>query len=348
MLRALSLIDLSVREEVYHAARCLLITRKEDYPLFEDLFGWFWEGFFTNRGPTAQPAPLAPRHDPTQHQKISFVSLLNEKASLDDPEEDVTDRSFSFSVTEVMQQKRFSQMTPEELEQVKRVMQRFRWRVGMRRTRRLMDANQGQQFNLRRMQASALRTQGVPLELHWQKRKIKPRPIVLLADISGSMEKFSRLILQFFHGLTQDYQQTETFVFGTRLTRITEQLKLRNIDQALTESGREVIDWSGGTKIGACLAQFNKEWSRRVLRRGALVLIVSDGCDTGDLDELKDAMRFLQHRCARLIWLNPYLGNAAYRPEVRGMATALPFLDDFMSIRNLQSLQELAGHLERL
>jgi uncharacterized protein with von Willebrand factor type A (vWA) domain len=208
--------------------------------------------------------------------------------------------------------------------------------------------NKGQRLHLRRVLASAARQGGVPLELAWQRRKIKERPLVLLADISGSMEKVSRLVLQFFYCMAHSAQAVESFAFGTRLTRITPALKHKNIDVALAEAAREVVDWSGGTRIGASLQHFNQQWGRRVLRRGAVVLIISDGWERGEVSVLRREMRALQLRCHRLIWLNPLLGKSSYQPLVEGMQAALPYVDDFLPIHNLQSLSLLAARLKSL
>jgi hypothetical protein len=152
------------------------------------------------------------------------------------------------------------------------------------------------------------------------------------------MERYSRLILQFYHSAAHALRDVETFVFATRLTRLTTQIALRNIDRAISEASRDVIDWAGGTRIGACLHTFNREWSRRVLRRGAVVAIISDGCDRGEPALLRREMRWLHNRCHRLIWLNPHLGHPGYRPIVAGMAAALDYVDDFLLVDDLASL----------
>jgi len=224
----------------------------------------------------------------------------------------------------------------------------MRWQVSLRRTRRRVSDPKGDILYLRRTLRSAAKFGGVPLDLAWLSKKIKQRPLVLIADISGSMEKYARLMLQFFYSVSHSLNNVESFVFGTRLTRITAQLKLKNIDRALDEAAREVVDWSGGTRIGESLKTFNQRWSRRVLRRGAVVLLISDGWERGDVSVLKREMRYLQHRSHRLIWLNPLLGKSTYQPLVEGMAAALPYVDDFLPIHNLQSLNALAEHLGAL
>jgi uncharacterized protein with von Willebrand factor type A (vWA) domain len=295
-----------------------------------------------------QKAPLAPRHQPPKRKQFNMVSLMAHKAREADQEVDVADKSETFSNAEILQRKEFVQMTPEELEAVKRLMQEMQWQFSLRQSRRRVSDPRGNILHLRRAMRSAAKYGGIPLQLSWQTRKIKRRPIVLIADISGSMERYARLLLQFFYSVSRSLGDVECFVFGTRLTRITAQLKLKNIDRAVEEAAREVVDWSGGTRIGDSLRTFNNRWSRRVLRRGAIVIVVSDGWERGDISLLKREMRYLQHRCHRLIWLNPHLGKPTYQPLVEGMAAALPYIDDFLPVHNLQSLAALSQHLGKL
>jgi uncharacterized protein with von Willebrand factor type A (vWA) domain len=344
---ALEWVDLSSREQVYFATRGVLINRKEDLLLFDQLFNLFWSSPQAER-PKGQKTPIAPRHNVPEQKRLNLATLLAQKAQPGDPEVDIADRAGSFSAIEVLQTKEFSAMTLEELATVKRLIQSMKWQVSLRQTRRYVPERQGNLLNLRRVMRSSTKYEGVPLKLFWKTRKIKARPIVVLADISGSMEKYSRLLLQFCYSVTWGLNEVECFVFGTRLSRITPQLRLKNIDRAISEASRMVADWAGGTRIGESLHFFNRHWSRRVLRRGAIVLIISDGWERGDVSRLKKEMRYLQHRCHRLIWLNPLLGKSTYQPLVEGMAAALPFVDDFLPIHNMQSLSELAAHLGSL
>ncbi len=181
-----------------------------------------------------------------------------------------------------------------------------------------------------------------------ERRTLKQRPLVMIADISGSMEKYARLLLQFLYSVTHSLPRVECFVFGTRLTRITAQLKVRNIDQAIDQAAHEVIDWAGGTRIGASLQGFNRHWGRRVLGRGAVVLLISDGWEQGDPELLATEVRRLQRRCYRLIWLNPLLGRETYQPRVGGIRAVLSHIDDFLPIHNFQSLETLAQRLGAL
>lgn len=343
--RALDWVEIGRRDQVFHAARSFLVNRSEDLRLFEAVFNRFWLNVFET--PVAQKAPTAPRHDPQKNQRFS-VNYLATLARESDSEIEVADRSTTYSDQEVLQRKDFSVMTPEELDETRRLIRDIDWQVSLRRTRRLVSDRRGSKIHLRKMLRDAAKLGGAPLKLRHLSRKIKPRPIVLLVDISGSMEKYSRLMLQFFYSATHSLDEVESFVFGTRLTRITRQLKIRNIDRALNEAAAEIADWSGGTRIGESLAAFNRSWSRRVLRRGAIVLVVSDGWERGNVESLKRELRHLYHRCHRLMWLNPHLGQSGYQPLVEGMAAALPYIDDFLPIHNLQSLRELGTCLNLL
>jgi uncharacterized protein with von Willebrand factor type A (vWA) domain len=348
LAHALELVDVGQRAQVYHAARCILINRKEDMGLFDKLFDLFWRAPVPTEESGQQKMPVAPRHDPPRRASLNLATLMAERARLGDPEVDLADKSGSFSAAEILQSKDFSRLTPTELATIKRLIQSMRWRVSLRETRRQIPDRQGQNLNLRRVMRSCVKHGAVPLKLTWKSRKFKVRPVIILADISGSMEKYTRLLLQFAYSVSRGLGQVECFVFGTRLSRITPQLRTKNIDRALNEVAENVFDWSGGTRIGESLHAFNRQWSKRVLRRGAIVLIISDGWERGDVSTLRQEMRYLQHRCYRLIWLNPLLGQTTYQPLVEGMAAALPFIDDFLPIHNLQSLEALGEHLARL
>jgi len=344
---ALNLVDLGRRDQVFHTARSLLVTRQEHLRLFETIFNRFWRFYPEGRQPAGQETPVAPRHKP-RPRRFDIVTYMAYKARPADEEIEIADKSGTFSSLEVLRRKEFSEMTPEELETIKLFIKEMPWQVSQRRTRRRVPDANGRRLHLRRAMRSTTKYGGIPIDLFWQSRKYKQRPFVLIADISGSMEKYARLVLQFFYSISHRLIDVECFVFGTRLTRITPQLKLRNIDRAIDEAAREIVDWSGGTRIGESLKTFNQRWGRRVLRRGAVVLIASDGWERGDVSVLKREMRHLQRRCHRLIWLNPLLGKSTYQPLVEGMAVALPIVDDFLPIHNFQSLKALSDHLSKL
>jgi len=345
--QALEWIDLGARDQVYHTARSLLVNRYEHLRLFDAIFNRFWRPLGESERRQRQKMPRAPRHKP-RDQPFSIVTYMAAKAGLSEPEVDVSDKSGTASMVEVLQRKEFSQMTPEELERIKRLIHQMRWRISLRETRRRRRHRRGDLLHMRAVVRDAARHNGRLTRLLWQRRKVKQRPLVIIADISGSMEKYARLLLQFLYSVAHSLPQVECFVFGTRLTRITSQLKLRNIDQAIDQASREVVDWAGGTRIGESLRVFNRHWSRRVLGRGAVALLISDGWEQGDPALLATEIHRLQRRCHRLIWLNPLLGRETYQPRVGGMQAVLPHIDDFLPIHNFQSLEALAQRLGAL
>src|SRR4029077_17819516 len=215
---------------------------------------------------------------------------------------------------------------------------------GARRTRRWV-RGRGARIDLRRAIADSLRSGGDVVKLPRQKRRVRPRPLVLLCDISGSMERYSRMLLHFAHAVTQRHQRVETFLFSTSLTRVTRQLRAAGPDEALAALSGSVTDWSGGTRIGAVVKEFHQRWARRVLHGGPVALLISDGWDCGDPVELGEQIARLQRSCHRLVWLSPLIGTADYAPLTRGLQAALPFVDDFLPARTLTNLADLAIHL---
>ncbi len=343
--RALGWIDVGSREQVFHTARSVLVTRKEDLRLFGVIFELFW------RAQTGGAALRLPRPRPRperRDRRYDVFSLTGGRGEPDVPEIEVGDRAGAYSAAEVLQHRDFGDLDEDELAEVRRQIQEIRWRVSQRVSRRQMPARRGSRLHLRRVLRDAAKHDGTPLVLPRRRPKIKQRPIVLLADISGSMDRYSRLLLHFFYAAVQGLAEVECFVFGTRLTRITQYLRVRNVEIAVEQAAREILDWSGGTRIGDSLAAFNRHWGRRVLRRGAVVIVASDGWERGDASLLRREMRHLSHRCHRLIWLNPHLGHPEYQPLVEGMAAALPYVDDFLPVHNLRSLRDFAAALESL
>jgi uncharacterized protein with von Willebrand factor type A (vWA) domain len=223
------------------------------------------------------------------------------------------------------------------------------WRLDQRLTRRVVRAPKRTGYlDLRRAVRGNMKYGGEILKLAWRRRKSKPRPLVVICDISGSMEAYSRLFLHFIYALAQETRRIEAFVFGTRLTYITPALRQGDVDTAVQKMSELVLDWSGGTRIGGSLRTFNYRWSRRVLGRGAVAVIISDGWDRGDLDLLEREMGRLRRSVSRLIWLNPLSGAPDYQPLAGGIQTALPYVDDFLPLHNLMSLGQFAGRLGSL
>lgn len=248
----------------------------------------------------------------------------------------------SVSDREALMAQDFSTFTAEQLDEIARLTIQIARRLARRVSRRRRPAKRRGPVDLRRTLRANL-TRGEIIDLRRRRRKQKKVRLVLLCDVSGSMDLYSRFLLQFLYALQNVFGRVETFTFSTRLTRITEHLRGRPYPQVLRRL-RDVRDWSGGTRIGAALAEFNGQWAH-LLDRRTIVIMLSDGWDTGDVDVLAAELLRIRRRAARLIWLNPLLGNPSYEPLTRGMAAALPFLDHFAAAHNLESLRALAGAL---
>ncbi len=343
---ALALIDPPTRQNAHLAARATLVYRQPDLAIFEREFAR-WLGDRGDELATPRPMPLAPRHDPQAHQ-TALVAYIAQRASPSDPDIDVPERRKAASSLELLHRADFAECTDEERRALARAMRELRLEIARRTSRRFEPAHRGDRLDLPRIVRAAAKHGGVPVVLARRRPKIKPRPLVVIADISGSMELYARLLLQFLHGLAHRHRPTEVFVFGTRLTRLTHELALRDPDEALDRAARAIADYGGGTRIADSLHELNRRYARRLIKGDTVVLIASDGWETGDPAALAHEVAKLHARAHRLIWLNPLLGREGYEPRVRGMAAALAHVDDFLPIHNLNALQQLADHLGRL
>jgi uncharacterized protein with von Willebrand factor type A (vWA) domain len=316
----------------------------EDFPIFEELFEVFW-----NRRESSGQARKALEPD---HQ-LSFSSPRNAGRGLTfflehwGATESGSARSIDLPVasnTASLSEKDFSRFGEDELEEISRLARRIVRRLARRPSRRWKPARRGPRVLLRRMLRRSLTTGGELMELSFRRRKPRKTRLVVISDVSGSMDIYSRILLQFVYGLQNSFARVETFVFSTSLERITPHLKRKDYRQALELLSRNVRGWSGGTLIGASLAAFNNAWLKLIDKR-TIIIIMSDGWETGEPAELTAALAELQRRAGRLIWLNPLLGSATYQPLVRGMQAALPFIDVFAPLHNLASLRALEQHL---
>jgi uncharacterized protein with von Willebrand factor type A (vWA) domain len=366
LLAALPLLDLRDRESVYFASRALLCSRKEDLPKFDLVFRQFWgrtrqiiipsdTGSIPTEGTPTDSSDTPGEEDPSNGQQGALPTF--ERAVLAESEDEGgspvaaegdIERALLYSSQERLKQLDFARFTDEELAAARAIMAGWKWEPGLRRTRRLTPARRGRRLDVSRTLRGAMKTEGVPFSLETRGPRQKPRPLVLLCDISGSMAPYTRMLLHFMHTVRREVGHAEVFLFGTRLTRVTRQLKSRDVDHALEEVSKRVVDWSGGTRIGEALRTFNTQWARRVLGQGAIVCIISDGWDRGDPTLLTAEIAHLQRTSFRLIWLNPLLGIRGYQPLTRGMKAAIPFVDNFLPANNLASLQALAALLARL
>ena len=246
----------------------------------------------------------------------------------------------SYSQAEVLRQKDFDTLTEAEMAEVRRLIRLMRLPAGLTRSRRAR-AGGHDRLDIRRLLRRSLRFGGELLVFSWKSPTVRPRPLVLLCDISGSMERYTRLLLNFTYALKSASTRVEAFVFATRLTRITRLLKSHDVDAALNRVMASVDDWSGGTRIGEAIETFNRRYARRVLSHGATVAIISDGWDRGDAAQMRQAIARLQRSCHRLIWMNPLMGAPGYEPLTLGLQAAMPFVDDFLPAHNLANLEAL-------
>jgi uncharacterized protein with von Willebrand factor type A (vWA) domain len=349
LVEGLKHIDIRRREDFKNTTRTVLISKHEHLPLFDEAFDLFWQAWAKHQLQEIDLGSLLQR--PPEPEKLTEVAQNAEQAD-DVPEresdEPIIETIYTYSSREVLRQKDFSELTPDEMQEIKFLMQRMDWKLEQRRTRRKTRAPRGIYLDMRRTFRQNLRYGGEPLQLTWRRRKLKRRPLVVICDISGSMERYSRVLLKFIYMISNGLENVEAFVFSTRLTRITRYLRGRDVDVALDQVATSVHDWAGGTRIGEALKTFNYKWSRRVLGQGAIALIISDGWDRGDIDLLRQEMSRLQLSSQRLIWLNPLLGSENYEPLTRGIQAALPYIDDFLPVHNLSSLEQLGHLLERL
>ncbi|MBZ0280978.1 MAG: VWA domain-containing protein [Anaerolineae bacterium] len=346
--RALEYINLGRRQDVYDTLRAMIVTRQRDLKTFDEAFRLFWQR------PTEEwsTLDLSSLGEKRRQKKTQFLPPPEATPSDDNSEGGNFDPSLiaivpTYSTQDTLRYKDFSEMSGAELAEAKHVMERLPWSLGTRETRRFQSGT-GQQLDLRRSFRRNMRYAGEPLVLPERRKKIKPRPLVLLCDISGSMERYTRLLLHFVHTLASSIYQVESFVFSTRLSRVTRHLRHKQVDVALREVGQSVKDWGGGTRIGDSLHSFNYTWARRVLGSGAVVLLISDGWDRGEPDLLQVEAERLQRNCYRFIWLNPLLGSPEYEPLTRGAQAILPYVDDFLPIHNLASLETLVRTLWRV
>ncbi len=350
LVKALSYVEVGIRSDFYHASRSLLVHRRDDIALFDQAFEMFWQKPLGEwklseiRWRRVRRNKTKPLVVPPPLESESSGAELPDDAQ----ERLVLEVTKTYSAREALRQRDFSDLTDDEIQEVRELIADLVWRLGERLTRRYR-AGEGRRLDLRRTLRQSLHHGGEVLSFARRRPRRKPRPLVVIADISGSMERYTRLLLHFSYSLTQGLgQRVEAFAFGTRLTRLSRHMRDRDVERALAGVSSAVTDWSGGTRIGDCLHTFNYEWARRVLSGGAIVLLISDGWDRGDPEVLAKEMDRLRRSCHRLIWLNPLLGSPEYEPLTRGMQAALPHVDNFLPVHNLKSLEDLAQHLEKL
>jgi uncharacterized protein with von Willebrand factor type A (vWA) domain len=335
--RALAAVDASSREESRLALRSALCKRHADLELFEVAF----DGTF----PAPAPAE-APALDEAGRLVLPRIGVPPSPGDVGQPPADEAPVPAAWSEVELLRERDFGDMTDEERALAVRLVRHIALAGPMRRSLRTRPSRRrGHHPDVRRTVRASLRYGGEPLERHWREPLVKPRPVVLVCDVSGSMEPYARMLLQYMQAWVSARRRVEAFVFGTRLTRVTRELGGRDADAAVARAAAAVSDWSGGTRIGDSLAELNREHGRRI-GRGAVTVVLSDGWDRGDPDQLAEEMARLARCSHSLIWLNPLKAHEGYEPLTRGMRAALPHVDHFLAGNSILSLEELAVLME--
>lgn len=345
-------IDCTQRQHFYFVTRAHIVKNRDEIERFDQAFELFWAGRqqwllefgMARKFREAQNPPTVGRQSKTLKQSApDQLPPEDDESRADDAEVQI---DAAYSAIEVLRKKDFEAFTEKELALAKAFIRGLRWRVEDRITRRLQNnPKHGRTIDLSGTLRHSMRYGGEIVSLKRQRPKRKPRPLVVICDISGSMDRYARLFLHFIHSLSFVFQHTEAFVFGTRLTRITPSLRHRDVDEAINQAAEWVVDWAGGTRIGESLRSFNYDWSRRVLGHGAVVIIISDGWDRGDIALLEHEISRLRRSVSRLIWLNPLAGSPSYEPVAKGIQAVLPHCDEFLPLHNLNNIEDLARAL---
>ena len=331
---ALSVCDVGSRTSLYWAGRAALVHRFEDVSVYDAVFGAYWLGESLG---TASVAAVS----------VPVILQVDHADAAGDPDEDPRSDgdaiTLRYSATETLATKDFADYTDSELEEARRLMERLRFAGPTRPSRRPEPTRSCRgRLDVRRTVRAAMRSGGEPMRMHRRVSGRRPRRLVMLLDVSGSMERYARALLRLVHAAVAGRSRVEAFALGTRLTRLTRELSSRDPDRAMRAVSDAVPDWSGGTRLGAGLRAFNDEWGCRGMARGSIVVILSDGWDRGDPEEMSEQMQRLRRVANRVVWVNPLKASPGYAPLARGMAAALPFVDDFVEGHNLESLERLA------
>jgi uncharacterized protein with von Willebrand factor type A (vWA) domain len=346
-LAAAAAVNLFHKAELYWALHATLVRRAEDHDLFDQAFRLFWRDPL---GADAALSLLLPRARlparPGASRRVSEAFRPPDAPAETSRRERVeVDATLTFSPDEVLRTRDFDDMSAAELARARAAVARMQLLLRPVTTRRFHPDPRGHRIDLRRTLRASLRTLGESATLERRARRRRAPPLVVLCDISGSMGRYAEVLLTFLHTLSAARARVHTFLFATRLSNVTRTLRHRDVDEALRRCGREVVDWAGGTRLHACLAEFNRVWARRLLGQGAIVLLVTDGLDRDPDDGLADEAARLHRSCRRLIWLNPLLRYAGFEPRARGVRALLPHVDEHRPVHDLASLEELARAL---
>ena len=357
-LRAAEDVGLSNREDFYWALHAVFVSRRDHREIFDQAFHVFWRNpriLEQMMSLVLPPSPVKEADGERQDEMSRRLAEALHAGKAETPEtapdaetEVEVDTVMTWSSQEVLQKMDFEKMSAAEIDAAKAAIARMRLPIMKVPTRRFRPQARGTRVDMRATLRTALRTGGDIIPLRFRRRRERHPPLVILCDISGSMSRYSRMLLHFMHAITNDRDRVHSFVFGTRLTNITRLLRYRDVDEALGKIGEAVDDWSGGTRIGVALRDFNRDWSRRVLGQGAVVLLITDGLDRDAGEGLAFSTERLHKSCRRLIWLNPLLRYDGYEPKSKGAQAMVAHVDHLQTIHNLESLSQLTTSLSRL
>jgi hypothetical protein len=345
LCRCMSFIDISKRADFYAATRATLISSQQDIPVFNQIFSEFWYppadlSNVRQDEPEESDKKESSGEKKDQKQRTSWEPQA-QQGQLIGPDEALP----GYSPDQVLMKKDFELMSDQEIEQARRLIAEMIAILAIDKSYRRIASKRGRELNLRKMlgQNAAYGEDGI--KLLYRKKKIKKLKLMLLCDVSGSMERYSRFLIQFIYALRQQLASLDVAVFSTTLTVITSFLQRQSVERSLQDVSANVHEWGGGTDIGNCLREFNDRFAHDMIRARTVVIILSDGWDRGDATLMREEMKNLHHRVHQLFWLNPLLGNAQYQPLCRGIQTALPFIDHFLPAHNLESFAQLIRHL---
>lgn len=356
VLRAIEAVEaagLTKRDDFYWTLHSVFVNRRDQREIFDQAFHVYWRNprLLEKMMEMLLPQVGLPAVPEDSKQLSRRLQEALQPGRGEAPKEDgeppevEIEATFTVSDREVLQQRDFEQMSQAEIDEALRAISRLRLPVPERRTRRFRPARRGPRVDFRASLRRALRPEGL-IELRKREPRRRPPPLVILCDISGSMARYTRMFLHFMHAITNDRDRVFCFTFGTRLSNVTRALRYRDVDIALAKASAQVEDWSGGTRIGQALHEFNNRWSRRVLGQGAVVLLITDGLDREGAAGLAEEMERMHKSCSRLIWLNPLLRYGAYEPKSQGNKAMLPHVDEFRPVHNLESLAGLIAALD--
>lgn len=353
---AVEAVGVASRRDFYWSLHAVFVNRRDQHEIFDQAFHIFWrdprllERMLGILMPEIPGEEQGEQQEPPSRRIMEAMSPKEQEGQQEQEEKDPeieVEATLTASANELLQKMDFEDMSAEEIAAAKAAISRMRLSIDEVPMRRFQRSHRINRVDMRATLRAAMRTGGALIPLQYRKRRKRTPPLVILCDISGSMGRYTRMLLHFMHAITNDRDRVHTFLFGTRLTNVTRHLREKDVDVALECCNEMVEDWSGGTRIGESLKEFNRFWSRRVLGQGAVMILISDGLDRDAGRGLETEMDRLHKSCRRLVWLNPLLRFDGFEPKSQGIRAILPYVDEFRPVHNLESLTELVEALNR-